>query len=490
MIQPAHTFLIDIDGLRRDVWQKAIEQKQLPHLAQLFGGADFDRALHVASTAPAPSITFCSQACLFTGAHPREHAVPGNQFFDRFAPQQSPRHYAFDVGDTLAVDDAIMVFTHGLAGERLKASTIYERLAAQGRTSWVVGNMYGRGATTWLKPSLANLGRFIKGYGSFLGMSSAEYDGYMVDRLLDHMEKNPLPDLITLYLMGVDHDSHIYGTEAQLKALTVVDALIGRVWEAMLPKARGSILVALFSDHGQIEVIPDDAHSLKIGFPFEREMGHFFDALGLDVHDYPGESPACDAVMALNGGMASVYLHHKTGHWWDKPLFERDILPIGRAFWEAHETGKYAADLRGALAGVLLRDVEQNGWEAPFVALTPAGERVNLETWFASQPHGRYLDPVNRIHNATNRYSGDIWLISNYAEGYYFGNELTGMHGGLHPEDSQATLSYGWHGVSNAEWSEACDTIQAAIAARCARENGRLPSVVDMLTGIEAIYSA
>jgi hypothetical protein len=58
--------------------------------------------------------------------------------------------------------------------------------------------------------------------------------------------------------------------------------------------------VVIFSDHGQIHVKADDKHSLRLAFPFEREIGHLFDALGLDVHDYPGEDPNCDAVVASN----------------------------------------------------------------------------------------------------------------------------------------------------------------------------------------------
>jgi len=40
--------------------------------------------------------------------------------------------------------------------------------------------------------------------------------------------------------------------------------------------------------------------------------------------------------------------------------------------------------------------------------------------------------------------SGDILLISNYSGGYYFSGPLRGMHGGLHPEDSFATLAFGF----------------------------------------------
>ena len=483
---PRHILLIDIDGLRPDVLRQALAEGSVPHIAGLFGGRELPRGLFMETAAPAPSITFCSQASLFTGAHPSQHGIPGNQYFDRFTPQQQPRHFAFDVGDTLAVDDAVMVFTHGLASQQLHVPTFYEKMAKQGWEAVVAGNMYAKGAQTWLKPDLSKLTRFIKGKNLF-GMSSAEYDQHIVDDVLAYLAENPLPRILTVYFMGVDHDSHKYGPKAQSAALKVVDGLIGQLWAEIQRKAEGSVLVSLFSDHGQIEVLPDDQHSLKLGFPFDREMAVFFDALGLDVHDYPGEDPACDAVLALNGGSAAVYLHNKTGHWWDAPDFERDVLPIGKAFWEAHQTGKYAADLQNALAAVLVRQVDKDGWHGGYQALTPAGELVDLATWFASQPSGLYLDPVNRLANYTSPNTGDILLLSNYAEQYYFGGELTGMHGGLHPADSRATLVYGWVGVNGERWAEGRGRIEQAIAARCAAEGGRLPSVVDMLTGVESV---
>ncbi|HUF38470.1 MAG TPA: alkaline phosphatase family protein [Anaerolineales bacterium] len=483
-MHPERIVLIDIDGLRPDVFHAALEAEEIPNLARLVGGG-----LHIEIAAPAPSITFCSQACLFTGAHPDEHGVPGNQFFDRFGSgfAGAPRHYAFDIGDSLAVDDAVLVFTHSLAGNRLGRSTIYDRFTEKGKTSVVAGNMYARGATTWIKPNLANIARFTRG-GNRFGMSSRTYDQDIVDRLVARIRMDGLPDLTTLYLMGLDHDSHAYGPIPAQRDYLVdhVDAMVGEFWEAVVEAGGPPPLVAVFSDHGQIRVIPDDAHSLRIGFPFDKEVVHFFTALGLDVHDYPGEDPHCDAVMATNGGLAFVYLRSRVGEWSDPPEFQRDVLPVARAFWEAHATGVYAAELQGALAGVLLRDVGTLGWETDFKALTPDGAVVPLDAWFAAQPEGLYLDPVNRLRHQAGRFAGDLLLISNYAEGYYFGSETVGIHGGLHPEDSLATLSYGWPGASGEDWGRVSSEILSAIEARCAQEGGRMAMTCDLVVGIEA----
>jgi hypothetical protein len=253
-------------------------------------------------------------------------------------------------------------------------------------------------------------------------------------------------------------------------------------------------LVAIFSDHGQIRVIPDDRHSLRLAFPFEREIGHLFDALGLDVHDFPGEDPDCDAVVAANGGLGYVYLQNQRGRWADAPEFDRDLLPIGRAFWEAHQTGKYATELAGALSGVLVRNVARNGWDAPYQAITPDGDIVPLEKWFGElarqqKNHGAglYVDPVHRLGNLVSPFVGDLLLISNYAEGYYFGSPLTGVHGGLHPDDSRATLVFGYPGKSEIEANQMRIGILDAIETRCQTEGGRQPSTADLITGLFAI---
>jgi hypothetical protein len=479
--------LIDIDGLRPDVFLQALNSGQIPQMAKLVGGTTLENGVSIPALAPAPSITFASQASLFTGAHPSQHGIPGNQFFDRFGTHNDgvPRHYAFDVGDTLAADDAVRVFTDSLASDCLRVPTIYERFAERGWRSVVAGNMYARGADVWLKPSLVNIARFTKG-GNLFGMSSAEYDGHILEKTLAEIDENGLPEVLTVYLMGLDHESHHHGPEAQSGYLiNHIDPMIGKLWDVIVSMVDSDLpVVAIFSDHGQIRVKNDDRHSLRLAFPFEREIGHLFDALGLDVHDYPGEDPNCDAVVASNGGLAHVYLQNRTGRWADRPKFERDIFPVAQAFWEAHHTGKFARELNGALAGILIRNVEQDGWEAVYHALTPDGSIVSLKEWFSLQPEDHYIDPVQRINNLSSPFGGDLLLISNYAAGFYFGAPITGIHGGLHPEDSRATLIFGFPGAHHNNGLRIA--IKEAIQARCEAEGGRQPSTADLLPGLLA----
>jgi hypothetical protein len=482
--------LVDIDGLRPDVLSAGLEAGRLPNIARMLGGDGLERGLLMPLLAPAPSITFTSQACLVTGAHPDEHGIPGNQFFDRFGTHHGglPRHYAFDVGDTLAADDAVRVFTEGLAAQCLLAPTFHQITSVRGMRSVSACHMYALDASLWLKPSLTRLARFTKG-GNLFGLSAPEYDRHTLQKALDELAGSGMPDILTVYFMGLDHESHVHGPQAQAGYLAeVLDPLLGELWDEIESTSGAKKpAVLIFSDHGQIGVPADDLHSIRLGFPFEREMGHLFDALGLDVHDFPGEDPNCDAVVASNGGLAHVYLQNRLGRWADAPIFERDVLPVGRAFWEAHASGIYAAELHHALAGVFLRDVEHEGWGTDYLALTPQGDRVSLEAWFAAQPAQYYADPVNRLHNLAGPLVGDLLLVSNYASGYYFSQPMPGVHGGLHPEDSWATLALGCPGSSQQGWEAAKKAFVDAVQKRCQLENNRQPSTADLLTGLFAL---
>ncbi len=491
---PERLVILDIDGLRRDVFFQALADGKAPALARVLGGADVQSGLHFEAVSNAPSITFPCQASLFTGAHPEQHGVLGNQFFDRFGRLSGgrPRFYAFDIGDTLAVDDAVAVYVgeKGLVNDLLSpgVTTLYEYAAQRGLTSAVAHNMIARGATHWLRPNLLDIARFTKG-GGLLGLAAEQFDGQMVAALIALLDSGARPDVLTAYFMGLDHRSHREGLAAQYDYLTrIVDEQIARLLDALARhRLLSGALFAVVSDHGQLAVIPDEAHSLRLSFPFDRELGRVFDALGLDVHDLPGEDPNVDAVVACNGGLAHVYLHHRAGRWSDKPRFEEDVLPVGRAFWEATLTGKYAPALRDSLALILVRNVERDGWEADYQALTPAGELIPIPDYLRAHPEIAVVDAVNRLRHLASPVSGDLVLLSNYAGGYYFGAPTKGVHGGLHPDDSECVLSLGWPNGTPAQVAALRLTAEHAVMARCHAEGNRRPGVVDLMTALNAV---
>jgi hypothetical protein len=483
---PLRLLIVNIDGLRQDVFHRALKEDRIPNIAGLLGGSDHSRVCHMNPVSTAPSITFCAQTTIFTGKHPQDHGITGNQFFDRFGSSSGKaRFYAFDVGDALAYDDAVLTFTGdvGLVGQTMASSvpTIYEMAGRRGQRSTVVYHMVSRGATNWIRPSLVDIARLTKG-GGLIGMSAEAYDQEMLNKALQHLRSNGAPDILTVYFMGLDHTSHHDGPASQMDYLSrVVDVQISRLVEQL--RAQGSLegtLVAVVSDHGQIEVIPDDRHSLRLSFPFDREMGYLFDSLGLDVNDKPFEGPGSDAVVASNGGAAHVYLRHHAEHWSAFPLFQSDVLRVGRAFWEAHETGRHAQDLKGALSIVLVRDVERGGWQANYQALDSGGRLMPVEEYLFAHPEIQTVDAAARLRHLAGPASGDVLLFANYAEGFYFGAPTVGVHGGLHPEDSLAVASLHWLGGTEAQHAFLANAVDQTVAARLAAEDRTYPSLADL----------
>ena len=484
--RPARLVVVDVDGLRRDVFRAALEAGELPNVGRIAGGREARTACQVDALSTAPSITFAAQASIFTGRHPGAHGIAGNESFDRLGRISGgrPRHFGFDVGYTLAVDDAVRVFTDGLASQLLNGETptLYEVASAHGLTSAVAYHMLARGAGAWLPPNVVDIARFTKGKG-VLGLEAGEYDRGMLDRLIGYLDAGSRPDVLTAYFMGLDHHSHVHGPASQPAYLRdVVDPQVGRLLDAL--EAHGMLdgaLFALVSDHGQIEVVPDDRHSIRLGFPFDRELGHVFQALGLDVHDVPGEDPACDAVVGLNGGLAHVYLQHRAARWADPPRYGEDVLPVAEAFRQMNETGKYEDELQGSLDLILVRDAEHEGWQGTYRVYAGDGRTGSLAEHLAVHPELDYADAANRIQLAAGSCTGDLVLVANGREGYYFGAPTTGVHGGLYPEESEVVLTFAYPGGSPDEIAWLRETVAGVVADACANEGGREPSVADMV---------
>ena len=490
--RPTHLVVIDVDGLRRDVFRNALAAGELPNVERIVGGQEAQKACPIDALSTAPSITFAAQASIFTGQHPGAHGVAGNESFDRLGRISGgrPRHFGFDVGYTLAVDDAVRVFTDGLASQFLSREipTLYETAAARGLSSAVAYHMYARGADVWLPPNVVDIARFTKGKGA-LGLEAGRYDRGMLERLIGHLDTGGRPDVLTAYFMGLDHHSHVHGPAGQPAYLReVVDPQIGRLLDAL--EARGLLANSLFvlvSDHGQIEVIPDDRHSIRLGFPFDRELGHVFQALGLDVHDIPGEDPACDAVAGLNGGLAHVYLQHRAGRWADFPRYGVDVLPVAEAFRQMNETGKYEDELQGSLELILVRDAGREGWRGAYRVYLGEGRTQPLADYLAAHPELGYADAAHRIWLAAGAMTGDLILVANGRAGYYFGAPTTGVHGGLYPEESEVVLTFAYPGGSPDEIAWLREMVSGVVADACANEGGREPSVADMMPAALAV---
>ena len=492
MQQPHSLVIIDIDGLRRDVFLRALEAGEVPNVARIVGGREGECACHLEAASTAPSITFAAQASIVTGRHPCEHGVPGNESFDRFGriSDGRPRHFGFDVGDTLAVDDAVAVFTDGLASRFLcsKTPTIYEMAATRGLRTAVFYHMYARGADLWRPPNVLDIARFTKGRGA-LGMEAGRYDARMLQHLIRHLEKGHRPAVLMAYFMGLDHHSHLHGPSGQPDYLRkVIDPQIGLLLDALARHGMlDNMLFVLVSDHGQIDAVPDDRHSLRLGFPFDLELVHVFNALGLDVHDIPGEDPNCDAVMGLNGGMAHVYLQRRDGRWADRPRYAEDVLPVAEAFRAMNAQGRYAEELHDTLDLILVRNVERDGWEAQYQVYVNDRLTQPLAEYLEAHSDLGYIDAVNRLRLANAKNSGDLILIAKGDEGYYFGAPTRGVHGGLLPGESETVLTFGYPSGDADSITWLRETVTSVVNDRCVNEGHRQASVADMVPAVAAL---
>jgi hypothetical protein len=184
--------------------------------------------------------------------------------------------------------------------------------------------------------------------------------------------------------------------------------------------------------------------------------------------------------MGLNGGLAHVYLQHRAGRWADPPRYEEDVLPVAESFRQMNETGKYEDELQGSLELILVRETEHEGWQGEYRVYLGNGRTQPLADYLAAHPELDYTDAANRIRLAASVTTGDLILVANGREGYYFGAPTTGVHGGLYPEESEVVLTFAYPGGSPDEIGRLRETVTGVVTDRCANEGGREPSVADM----------
>src|SRR5262245_1517567 len=75
--------VLAIDGMKRDVLYRLLEEGELPGLAKLLGGSENGRFAHAYLDrhliAPFPAVTIVGWSSIFSGATPAESGVTGNE---------------------------------------------------------------------------------------------------------------------------------------------------------------------------------------------------------------------------------------------------------------------------------------------------------------------------------------------------------------------------------------------------------------------------
>jgi hypothetical protein len=129
---------------------------------------------------------------------------------------------------------------------------------------------------------------------------------------------------------------------------------------------------------------------------------------------------------------------------------------------------------------ILVRNVEQEGWQTGYQALAPNGQRMPVTDYLALHPEVETVDADARLRCLAGPLSGDLLLVSNYKDGFYFGGPTLGVHGGLHPQDSLAVASLGWPGATHEQRRFLCETVQGLVYDRRSAEKRSRASLADV----------
>ncbi|MBI2898748.1 MAG: alkaline phosphatase family protein, partial [Planctomycetes bacterium] len=291
--------IVDIDGMRQDVFYHAIQNPPagFVHIPKLAGartsaGADSIEFQHGVALRGAvtvfPTVTFAGHAAIFSGTDPGRYKIAGNEWFDRTL--DVPYKFAFtgdNQGET-GMGDSYDSFINGVANRRLLASgvtTVYQDAQREfGYRSVVAHNMYygdGASAAAWASYGRLDMLLYL-GKPKWLGglwLLTPLSDRHMAakarravlarDRYVTLGDQIGAEDarslaIVTLYFAGLDHVSHESGSPRtvadpaagysgkQLDYLVEsVDPYVGGFLESMTDVTYKNTTFIFVADHGQ-----------------------------------------------------------------------------------------------------------------------------------------------------------------------------------------------------------------------------------------------
>jgi hypothetical protein len=427
--------IIDIDGIIPEVLHDALDDPAT-NISRIAGrGLRAERAATVF-----PSVTLACQASMFTGVFPGTHGIVGNSWFDRQADPPLFRNY------TIA-KTAAGIYGFGLFGwptillpqrpQLMYANndmnrdvrTIYEMANVKGLSSWQVFNQFSRGVTRWVRPSRPGMITFALCHEEKL--HNRHWDRATFNHLYRAMKKNPLPDILLLYLSGLDNHSHEQGPHTQRDYFRgVVDPLFGR-FIAELEKTRPieEYYFCLCADHQQAALIRDKSHIMSL----EILAGIMASVPGgYKLFDKKAVREGDTAVVCIEAGAAQFHLMNRaTGKWADPPRLEQDIIPAAETF-EKHKSGELPFVIM-----ILVRPA----FGADYTVFEN-GKLIGIEEYFKDK-ESEYPDAVRRLRGVNCGRSADLIVLIDYSKKYYFGDKVkAGEHGHLHAADSLAPLVF------------------------------------------------
>jgi hypothetical protein len=285
-------------------------------------------------------------------------------------------------------------------------------------------------------------------------------DTAAIDDTLVHLEDDPLPDVLTLYVSGTDLYAHVAvegPDEARRTYMTrVIDPQLGRIVQVLRAKGRlDREWVIVVADHGHTPVLRDKEHALGAGGGPPTVLRH----AGFRVRPFQREVDAKDpfsAVLAYGGPFAYLYLADRSRcapvcDWARPPRYEEDVLPAADAFFRANQDGTGSPGMRSTLDMVLVR--RPRPWaedDLPFEVYVGEGRTQPLDDYLREHPHPTYVDLVRRMHDLAvgirGERAGDVLLIThdgdvaNIDGRFYFAGLYRSFHGSPSRADSEIPL--------------------------------------------------
>jgi hypothetical protein len=461
--------VVALDGISRGLLYQMLRAGELPNLATLVGGEQLAHAyLDDSLLSTLPSTTMAAWVTAMTGVTPAEHGVTGNEFFVR-----ETRTFACPAPVSFkSAESTLALYTDDYLDKLFEAPTVYERIRARDRDAliWVAMNPVYRGADELLLARRAVLaGAFIAFAERVVdGVKSkrdlfATLDSAVVDAVKDRLAHGPLPDVVTLYLIGTDLYAHVAdeGPDAARRSYLreVVDPSLGRL--NVVLRTRGlldRLWVMVVSDHGHTAVPHDSTHALGVGDGPPAVLR----GAGFRVRKFAKDVDKADpfsAVLAYGGAMAYVYVadrsqcagDHDACPWSQPPRYREDVLAAADAFHRANLDGSLAPEMKGALDLVLARRPRPvDEVDLPFEVYVGDGKTVPIEAYLRDHPHPSYVRLAERMRELAvgvhGERAGDLILIAHdgdreqRADRFYFASLYNSWHGSPSKDDSDIPL--------------------------------------------------
>ena len=454
--------VLAFDGVGEAVLSDALAAGDMPRLAGLLG-SDLGDGLYehavMARDVPAvfPSETAAGWAAVYTGAPPAVSGVTGNEWFDRdslatFAP------VPLSVG---TIQQTLEIWSDSLFSAVIQAPTLFERADVRSHVS--LGFVY-RGADLLTPPDLNDFGDLIGAAVEtvFGGRDEAyeEIDDDTVEGVERGADGYGLPDLQVAYFPGVDLVAHAGGSEAQRAYLREeIDPHVGEILD--LYRQRGALdrtTVLVVSDHGHVETLDDDRHSLDA--EGDDEPPALLDSLGYRLRDFSVDADSSDAnvVMIYDEAVAMLYLANgatcaegRPCDWTAPPRLDDDVLPLARALRDASEADTSAiGGLSGVLDLVLVRASDPSGRTSPPFRVLDGDRLVPVADYLRLRDRPDLVRLDERLAWLTDGplgyRAGDVLLLARSGserpieERFYFGAPRRSAHGGASPGESHIAL--------------------------------------------------